>query len=116
MRILRRILSLTKDLHPLDMAPLYEELCAELKWAVDKALLAKMQANNEEKFKQLDETVKDAEGNLGETEIRDALYAKAEYLCKIGEKVQYRVTVTLFSLAFLNNRAILCLNVISFLC
>ena len=25
--------------------------------------------------------------NLGETEVRDALYDKAEYLCKIGEKV-----------------------------
>ena len=25
--------------------------------------------------------------NLGETEIRDALYAKAEYLCQIGDKV-----------------------------
>ena len=70
------------------MAPLYEELAAELKWSVDKALLAKMQSNNEEMFKKLDETLKDAEENLGETEIRDALYAKAEYLCKIGDKVQ----------------------------
>lgn len=86
------------------MAPFYEELCTELKWAVDKALLAKMQANNEEKFKQLDETLKDAEENLGETEIRDALYAKAEYLCKIGEKVQ---TETLFSLEFLNDKVLL---------
>ena len=71
----------------LDMAPLYQELCTELKWSVDNTLLAKMQANNEEKFKKLDETLKDAEENLGETEIRDALYAKAEYLCQIGEKV-----------------------------
>ena len=70
-----------------DMAPLYEELCTELKWPVDKPLLAKMQANNEEKFKKLDEILKDAEENLGETEIRDALYAKAEYLCQIGDKV-----------------------------
>ena len=69
------------------MAPLYEELCTELKWPVDKPFLAKMQANNEEKFKKLDETLKDAEENLGETEIRDALYAKAEYLCQIGDKV-----------------------------
>ena len=69
------------------MAPLYEELCTELKWPVDKPLLAKMQANNEEKFKKLDETLKDAEENLGETEITDALYAKAEYLCQIGDKV-----------------------------
>ena len=72
-----------------DMAPFYEELCTDLKWPVDNSLLAKMQSNNEETFKKLDETLKDAEENLGETEIRDALYAKAEHLCKIGDKVQY---------------------------
>ena len=72
----------------LDMAPLYEELCTELKWDVDNSLLATMHSNNEEMVKKLDETLKDAEENLGETEIRDALYAKAEYLCKIGDKVQ----------------------------
>jgi len=72
-----------------DMAPFYEELCSDLKWPVDNSLLAKMQSNNEETFKKLDETLKDAEENLGETEVRDALYAKAEHLCKIGDKVQY---------------------------
>lgn len=72
-----------------DMAPFYEELCTDLKWPVDNSLLAKMQSNNEETFKKLDETLKDAEENLGETEIRDALYAKAEHLCKIGDKVHY---------------------------
>lgn len=71
------------------MAPFYEELCTDLKWPVDNSLLAKMQSNNEETFKKLDETLKDAEENLGETEIRDALYAKAEHLCKIGDKVCY---------------------------
>ena len=70
------------------MAPFYEEICTDLKWAIDNSLLATMHANNEETFKKLDETVKDAEENLGETEIRDALYAKAEYLCKIGDKVR----------------------------
>lgn len=75
-----------------DMAPFYEELCTDLKWPVDNSLLAKMQSNNEETFKKLDETLKDAEENLGETEIRDALYAKAEHLCKIGDKVQYSIS------------------------
>ena len=28
-----------------------------------------------------------AEKNLGESEIRDAMMAKAEYLCRIGDKV-----------------------------
>lgn len=73
----------------IDMAPLYEEVCAELKWPIDKALLAKMQSKNQEKLEKLDETLKDTEENLGETEVRDALYDKAEYLCKIGEKVTF---------------------------
>ena len=70
-----------------DMAPLYEEVCADLKWPVDKALLAKMKEANEKKLKELDETLKDAEENLGETEVRDVHYSRAEYLCKIGDKV-----------------------------
>lgn len=69
-----------------DMAPFYEEVCAELKWSVDKAFLSKMKEANQKKFKELDEKQKDAEENLGETEIRDALYARAEYLTKIGDK------------------------------
>ena len=73
----------------IDMAPLYEEVCAELKWPIDKALLAKMQSKNQEKLEKLEETLKDTEENLGETEVRDALYDKAEYLCKIGEKVTF---------------------------
>ncbi|KAK2571459.1 26S proteasome non-ATPase regulatory subunit 6 [Acropora cervicornis] len=80
-----------------DMAPLYEEVCAELKWPLDKALLAKMQSKNQEKLEKLDETLKDTEENLGETEVRDALYDKAEYLCKIGEKEK---ALTVFRLAY----------------
>ena len=70
-----------------DMAPFYEEVCTELKWSIDKALLSKMKDANQKKLKELDEKQKDAEENLGETEIRDALYARAEYLTKIGDKV-----------------------------
>ena len=70
-----------------DMAPLYEEVCAELKWPVDKKLLTNMKEKNEEKLKYLNDAIKDAEENLGETEIRDALFARAEYLCGIGDKV-----------------------------
>ncbi|EDO30816.1 predicted protein [Nematostella vectensis] len=69
-----------------DMAPFYEELCAEFKWPVDKPLLEKMKQKNTEKLEELDKTLKDAEENLGETEIRDALFARGEYLCSIGDK------------------------------
>lgn len=90
----RKLLEAMKEY---DMAPFYEEICTELKWDVDNSLLATMHTNNEETVKKLDETLKDAEENLGETEIRDALYAKAEYLCKIGDKEK---ALSVFRLAY----------------
>jgi len=69
------------------MAPYYEDLCKDKGWAVDKALLKKMKSANEKKLKELDEAISDAEKNLGESEIRENMLAKAEYLCSIGDKV-----------------------------
>lgn len=71
-----------------DMAPYYEVLCKELKWQVDSDLLSKMKKANEEELKRLDDVLEDAETNLGESEIRDAMMAKAEYLIRIGNKVR----------------------------
>jgi len=69
-----------------DMAPYYLEVAQELGWAKDEKLLSTMKAANAEKLKQLDEGIDDAVKSLGETEIRDSMLAKAEYLCKIGDK------------------------------
>jgi len=69
-----------------NMAPFYEETVKDLGWAKDEALLKKMKDANTEKIKQLDEAIGDAVKNLGETEIRDSMLAKAEYLCQIGDK------------------------------
>lgn len=69
------------------MAPYYEALCKSLDWQMDMELLSKMKKANEEELKRLDEELEDAEKNLGESEIRDAMMAKAEYLCLIGDKV-----------------------------
>lgn len=73
----------------LDMAPFYEEVCSDLKWEVDSELLSTMKANNEKKLKELEDAIEDAEQNLGETDVRDAAVAKAEYLCSIGQKVSF---------------------------
>ena len=43
-----------------------------------------MTAENETELKVLEDKIKDAEENLGESEHREALLAKAEYLTKIG--------------------------------
>lgn len=40
----------------------------------------------QEKLTELEDKIKDAETNLGEQEVRDALLAKAEYLTEIGDK------------------------------
>jgi 26S proteasome regulatory subunit N7 len=70
-----------------DMAPFYEELSHSLSWKIDQALLKKMRAANHAELKKLDEAIADAEKNLGESEIRENMLKKAEYLCSIGDKV-----------------------------
>ncbi|OWK02775.1 PSMD6 [Cervus elaphus hippelaphus] len=79
---------------PANMAPYYEALCKSLEWQMDVDLLNKMKKANEDELKRLDEELEDAEKNLGESEIRDAMMAKAEYLCRIGDKT-YDKTVAL---------------------
>lgn len=53
----------------------------------DQALLDKMDKANEEELKKLDERLEEAEKTEGETEIADALKARATYLTRIGDKV-----------------------------
>merc|ERR1712226_598689 len=68
------------------MAPFYEEVCAEFGWKVDPNLLKKMKDANEEKLKEIETAIEDAEKNLGETEVRDFMIKKGEYLCKMAIK------------------------------
>lgn len=68
------------------MAPFYEEVCKDLDWTVDEALLSTMKAHNTEQLKKLDDAIEDAEKNLGEMEVREANLKKSEYLCRIGDK------------------------------
>lgn len=44
-----------------------------------------MQSANETKMQELEGKIKDAEENLGDTEVKEALTAKADYLCRIGQ-------------------------------
>lgn len=68
------------------MAPLYHTVCAQLGYAKDVSLVVQMEANNAAKLAELDGRIKDAEENLGESEVREALMARASYLCRIGAK------------------------------
>jgi len=54
-----------------NMAPWYEEVCADLGWNVNHALLSEMKAVNAKRVEELDATIEDAEKNLGEMEVRE---------------------------------------------
>ncbi|XP_059610518.1 26S proteasome non-ATPase regulatory subunit 6 [Phlebotomus argentipes] len=69
-----------------NMAPFYEEVCKDLSWPIDQALLAKMKETNEKKLEELNAVIEDAEKNLGEMEVREANLKKSEFLCRIGDK------------------------------
>ncbi|KAF8160158.1 26S proteasome subunit RPN7-domain-containing protein [Pholiota molesta] len=70
-----------------EMAPYYKSITASSSvLPVDKALLATLEKANEEELKKLDERLAEAEKTEGESEISDALKARANYLTRIGDK------------------------------
>merc|ERR1719469_426674 len=80
------------------MAPFYKLVCGQLGWPVDAAKLASMEAVNEVELTSLTDKIKNAEENEGESEIREAYLARADFLMGIGEKEKaieaYDETVT----------------------
>lgn len=71
------------------MAPYLSHLISSSLVSSDSSdLLSKLEATNKSHLAKLDADLEDAQTNLGETEISDALKAKALYLAKIGEKVR----------------------------
>ncbi|OZJ06726.1 hypothetical protein BZG36_00435 [Bifiguratus adelaidae] len=69
-----------------NMAPLYTAVCEEFNFPLDQALLSQMEDVNKKTLATLNEKIADAEQNLGETEVNEALVAKAEFYAKIGDK------------------------------
>lgn len=65
---------------------MYIHACKELNENTNSELLQKMKEKTEEKIKELDSKIHDASENLGETDVRDACLAKAEYLVEIGDR------------------------------
>ncbi|ORY34218.1 26S proteasome subunit RPN7-domain-containing protein [Naematelia encephala] len=52
----------------------------------DSELIRTLTEKNEKELSTIDEKLKDAEENLGESEISELLRSKAMYLCRIGDK------------------------------
>jgi hypothetical protein len=67
------------------MAP-YARLLA-VDGLVDESALAAMETRNKEEIEKLDARIKEVEETEGETEMSDALRARASYLTRIGDKV-----------------------------
>lgn len=72
------------------MAPYYKLVTSATSpvLPLDAALLTEMEAANEAELKKLDERLEEAKKTEGETEISDALKARANYLTRIGHKVR----------------------------
>jgi len=60
---------------------------------LDQALLDSMEKDNAEELKKLDDKLADAEKIEGESEISDALKARANHLTRIGDKVPISLQV-----------------------
>jgi 26S proteasome regulatory subunit N7 len=69
-----------------NMLPFYQALCEQFKWKPDTALVDTMKAEIEKKVKELNDTIADAEENLGESEVREGFLARADFYCRIGDK------------------------------
>jgi len=69
------------------MAPYYRLVVAANVLPLDQSLLDKLENDNATELESLDKVLKEAEETEGESDIADALRAKASYLTRIGEKV-----------------------------
>uniref|UniRef100_A0A7S3F1D2 PCI domain-containing protein n=1 Tax=Haptolina ericina TaxID=156174 RepID=A0A7S3F1D2_9EUKA len=80
-----KLLTMIKDR---EMAPFYKSTCEELGWPLDQALLTAMEAANAAEMEKLAAKLADAETNEGETEVREALLARTDFLVRIGENAK----------------------------
>lgn len=65
-------------------AGVYERATRELGLDANAALITRMRAANTAKLAEMDAKIADAEENLGDSEVREALLAKAEYLLGVN--------------------------------
>ncbi len=69
-----------------ELGPLYTRVASELGWPRNVELVVRLESANARRLDELNARIKDAEENQGEIEVREALLAKATYLCRIGDK------------------------------
>jgi 26S proteasome regulatory subunit N7 len=69
------------------MAPYYRIVTSTAALPLDQTLLDSMEKANKDELDKLDERLVEAEKTEGESEISDALKARANYLTRVGDKV-----------------------------
>ena len=72
----------------LDMAPYYRLVTSSNALPLDSALLDSLEQSQKEELEKLDERLAEAEKIEGESDIADALRARANHFTKIGDKVR----------------------------
>ena len=82
------------DIGHIEMGPYYRIITsASSLLPLNQSLLDSMEKDNAEELKKLDDRLAEAEKIEGESEISDALKARANYLTRIGDKVPISLLV-----------------------
>jgi hypothetical protein len=79
---------LTQEKCLVEMAPYYKIVTSHSALPLDQTLLDTMEQQNKDELQKIGDRLAEAEKQEGETEISDALRAKATYLTRIGDKVR----------------------------
>merc|ERR1711907_459387 len=80
---LARVMEVTKEK---SMTYIYKHVAEVVGFAPDEKLIAQMMEKNESDLKAIEANITDAKENLGDTEVRDFLLEKSNYLSLIGNK------------------------------
>jgi len=68
------------------MTQLYRDVSADLKLPLNNSVVEEMESKNKEEIDKLSAAIENAEKNEGESEVREAMVKKCEYLTSIGNK------------------------------
>ena len=72
-----------------EMAPYYRIVTSTSALPLDQSLLERMEKENKDELDKIEERLEEAKKTEGETDIADALRARANYLTRIGDKVYH---------------------------
>ena len=78
------------------MAPYYRIVTSTSVLPLDQSLLDRMEKENKDELDKIDERLEEAKKTEGETDIADALRARANYLTRIGDKVRASQSLALW--------------------